>query len=369
MGYVVGFFVLLLAVGWLDRGRARDFREYLLAGRRQGAAVVGLSLMASCIGGSATVGVVGMGYAVGLPAWWWLGSGALGLLGLGFFLAGRLRALDANTLPDLAGTLLGQGSRLAASLVIVPAWLGITAAQWVAVAKILHPLTGMSQTALLLACAVTVTGYAALGGQLSVLKTDVWQFVILAAALTATAAWLYAAQPVLPDPGRLVLVNAAFPPSRLTYFLVIMGGSYVVCPMLFSRLFTARSPAAARRATLASAAGLAALSLVIVSIGLWAAQALPGLADPDTVLTGAVARALPGPLRTLLVLGLLAAITSSADSCLLTAGSIVEHDLLRRKRVGGIRLSVLGCGALSALVAWGNPDVIGLLLQATTIFT
>ncbi|MDK2955801.1 MAG: solute:Na+ symporter, family [Desulfovibrionales bacterium] len=369
MVWVLGFFALLLIAGLLERGRITGFGEYLLAGRRQSAGVVGFSLMASCIGGSATVGVVGMAYTAGLPAWWWLGSGALGLIVLGCFLARKLRALEANTLPDLAGALLGQRSRIAVALVIAPAWIGITAAQFVTIAKILHPMLGVDQTAILAACALTVTAYAAMGGQISVLKTDVWQFLFLSAALIATAAYLYATHPVWPTRAQLTLVNAHFPPGRLLYFLVIMGGSYVVCPMLFSRLFTARSPQTARRATLGSAIGLALMSLVIAAIGLWAAQVLPGVADPDKVLTGAVAGLLPTPLRVLLVLGLLAAVTSSADSCLITVGSIVEHDLLRRRRVKGIRFHVLLCGLLSAFLAWGRPDIIGLLLQATTIFT
>ncbi len=369
MEYVIGFFALLVIVGLLDVKKAGSFQDFVLAGRRQGVSMVSFSLMASCIGGSATVGVVGMAYALGFPAFWWLGSGAAGLLILGFFLANKLRKYDASTLPDLAGALLGKRTRPLVSLIIVPAWLGITAAQFVAIAKILQPLTGMDQTMTIMACAFTVTVYATLGGQLSVLKTDFWQFLILSAALIASMGYLYVSQPLPLSAFKMEFLNAQFSAHKLAYYMLIMGGSYVVCPMLFSRLFTARTPRTARLATLGASLGLVAMSLVITAIGLWAAFYLPGIENGDNVLTGAIVGQLPGILRVLLIFGLLAAITSSADSCLLTVGSIIEHDLFGKRRVGNIRLQILVCGILSALIAWRQPDIIGLLLDATTIFT
>ncbi len=369
MGYVLGFFALLVVFGLLDLKKAGSFQDFVLAGRRQGVSMVSFSLMASCIGGSATVGVVGMAYGIGFPAFWWLGSGAMGLLILGFFLANKLRKYDVNTLPDLAGALLGKKTRPLVSLIIVPAWLGITAAQFVAIAKILQPLTGMDQTMAILACAATVTVYASLGGQLSVLKTDFWQFLILGTALVATMGYLFISQPLPLDAFKIQFINADFNAHKLAYYLLIMGGSYVVCPMLFSRLFTARTPRTAKWATLGASMGLVVMSLVITAIGLWAAYFLPGMEHTDLVLTGAIVDKLPAALRVLLIFGLLAAITSSADSCLLTVGSIIEHDLFLKRRVGNIRLQILLCGLLSACIAWRQPDIIGLLLNATTIFT
>lgn len=369
MEYVLGFFVLLVIVGLLDVKKAGSFQNFVLAGRRQGVSMVSFSLMASCIGGSATVGVVGMAYGLGFPAFWWLGSGAAGLLLLGFFLADKLRKYNANTLPDLAGTLLGKRTRSLVSLIIVPAWLGITAAQFVAIAKILQPLTGMDQTTAIMACACTVTLYASLGGQLSVLKTDFWQFLFLGLALVASMAYLYGTQPLPVEAFNFQLINDEFSAHRLAYYLLIMGGSYVVCPMLFSRLFTARTPRTAKWATLGACVGLVFMSLVITAIGLWAAYYIPGMENTDLVLTSGIVNKLPGVLRVLLIFGLLAAITSSADSCLLTVGSIIEHDLFDKRRVGNIRLQILLCGVLSALIAWRQPDIIGLLINATTIFT
>ncbi len=369
MGYVLGFFALLVLVGLFDWNKAGSFQDFVLAGRRQGVSMVSFSLMASCIGGSATVGVVGMAYGIGFPAFWWLGSGALGLVILGFFLANKLRKYDVNTLPDLAGALLGKKTRPIVSLIIVPAWLGITAAQFVAIAKILQPLTGMDQTVAILACAATVTVYATLGGQLSVLKTDFWQFLILGGALVASMGYLFVSQPLPLDAFKIEFVNADFNAHKLAYYLLIMGGSYIVCPMLFSRLFTARTPRTAKWATLGASLGLVAMSLVITAIGLWAAYFMPGMENSDLVLTGAIVNQLPAVLRVLLIFGLLAAITSSADSCLLTVGSIIEHDLFLKRRVGNIRLQIFFCGLLSACIAWRQPDIIGLLLNATTIFT
>ena len=127
-------------------------------------------------------------------------------------------------------------------------WLGILAAQFSALAAIIAPLTGMSFFMSLVMGAAAVVLYTAVGGQAAVMKSDILQYLImLVALLIVLVVGIYhgGAASILAEP--VVAVNAAFTVSDFTYFMVIIGGSYVVCPMLFGRFLSARDAAAARR--------------------------------------------------------------------------------------------------------------------------
>ena len=70
---------VLLALGVLDARRSRGSSAFFVNDRSSGTWHTGFSLAASCIGGSATIGMAGLAWQVGTPAFWWLGSGACGL--------------------------------------------------------------------------------------------------------------------------------------------------------------------------------------------------------------------------------------------------------------------------------------------------
>lgn len=356
--------LVMIGIALADWRRTTDFSTYVVAGRRQSAFMVGVSILATCIGASATMGVVDMAADIGTPAFWWLGVGAVGLFFQSLLLAGKLRRYEVNTLPHLVRRLLGPRAALLCSGIIVLAWTGIVAAQFVAAARIVTTLTGWSFAVSLSGAAVLITAYAALGGQLSVMKTDVLQFVVLAAGLLLTAGFLAAGSGLPAGGGRLQLVNEAFPVSRLGYFLVVVGGGYLVCPLLFSRLFAARDERAARRGAFLGCAGLVVMSAVITFIGLCAA----GMGDGDALVTVIMAQ-LPRGVGVVLIFALLSAIVSSTDTCLLAVASIVEHDVLRRTELRGVRLWVLVVGGCGLLLAGKNQDIIGLLIGANAVFT
>ena len=67
-------------------------------------------------------------------------------------------------------------------------------------------------------------------------------------------------------------------------------------------------------------------------------------------------------------LALLSAIVSSADSCLVTAGTVLSHDLLGRDDPRTGRLCILGLGCAWMLLSLWGKGVIGFLLMAYDIY-
>ena len=75
--------------------------SFFLCGRNASASLVAFSIIASCIGGTATLAMMGLAARAGWPAFWWLGGGGIGLAILGLALAKRIRATHAATLPEV----------------------------------------------------------------------------------------------------------------------------------------------------------------------------------------------------------------------------------------------------------------------------
>ncbi|MFA6508206.1 MAG: hypothetical protein WCT14_19030, partial [Treponemataceae bacterium] len=71
----------------------------------------------------------------------------------------------------------------------------------------------------------------------------------------------------------------------------------------------------------------------------------------------------------LLVMGLLAAILSTADTVLITAAGIAQNDLVKRASVTGVRLWTVGIGLIAACIALFQRDVIAILMKTYNGYT
>ena len=368
MIFLILYVMLLLGFGFFEFKKVKNFDDFIISGRTQRTGAITYSIIATCVGASATLGVVSTARRIGFPAFWWLGAGAVGLLLQSFFLSRKVRAVGAYTLPDLTEKLMGRDARFLTSIIVVIAWTGIIAAQFVAGAKLLSAFGDIDPRISILVTALVIVAYSAMGGQSSVMKTDRVQFALLGGAFFFTLVYLYSGHPVPLADIRFDLTNASFTPENLVYYLFVVGGSYFVCPLLFSRILTARDARTARKASFLSALGLVIVSVVITLIGIWASFHIDPSYNKD-ILGYIIAETLPTAGGIALLIGLVSAIISSADTCLFAVASIIEYDILKQERVRTTRLVIGIVGVFSALLAMKNPDIISLLIQAYAVFT
>lgn len=359
--------VALLALGLLDARRDRRAPAFFVNDRSSGALGTGFSLAASCIGGSATVGMAGLAWQVGAPAFWWLGSGACGLALLTVFLARKVRASEAYTMPEMVAAWLGPRARTLVSLIIMPAWLAILAAQFTAMGKLTGALTGMMPEGALLLGAAVIVAYACLGGQASVIRSDLPQCLLLLGGILVVLFWLlgHDATPLAQMP--LTLVNERFGLDRFSYFMIIMGGSYLVCPMLFGRILSARDHGSAVRGCWLAVFVLLVCAAAVVAVGVLCRALVPADVNPDDVLASAIGL-MPPWVGMILLVALLSAVLSSADSCLITASTVLCNDVFRRRDVTWCRAVTLAFGVCGLLLASRGHGILELLLMANDVY-
>jgi SSS family solute:Na+ symporter len=378
---LAAYALLLLAVGVRAAGMVRTVEDYLLAGRRSTGLDTGGSLAATILGASATLGLAGLAFRRGLTGSWWLLAGAVGL-GVLYFLAAAARAHSVYSLPDLLGRWYGPAMRTVASAFIFVAWLGVVGAQMNAAGRILAAFLGGSTVLWVLLSGAVFIVYTALGGQLSVIRTDLYQLGFIVAGVTGCAVvGLKAAhgfaglRQALPPGFFAFPLSPGFALPDLSLLLLVVGSTYLTGPDMLSRLFCSQDLRTARRGILLSIAVIVPAALLIALIGMVARTLFPGAA-PESAFPLLMKHSLPPLLAALVMLALLSAFLSSADTTLMTMTTVLAVDLLRlpaaadtRRGLRALRGVTLLCGVGALAIGLFSGGIIPSLLLSYTIFS
>ncbi|NMB84916.1 MAG: sodium:solute symporter family protein [Methanothrix sp.] len=356
--------------------RLRGLEDFHLAGRALRTTLLIGTFCASIIGASSTIGMAGLGFSKGLPGAWWMLSGTLGLLILAALFSEKIRATGCYTLPELVGSFYGSNARMTASALIVFSWVGVIAVQIVASGKVLGAVFGGDEALFMVACTAVFVIYTAHGGQSSVVRTDLVQFIIIIIGIVV----LFFKAMSKAGPG--LLLSQSFPTSPqmdgwdVASMLLVVGSAYLVGPDMHSRLLSSCSPRDAKISAAISAIILIPMAFLITSLGIFSRSLYPG-ASPEQAIPSLITGLLSSGIGGLVAAALLAAFMSSADTSLMTATSILTLDLYKKARpncsadhlLTASRAAVLILGACSLALAVSLPSIIKTLLIAYTVFT
>lgn len=372
------YFAIVTAIGIYSFFRVKTASDYYISGRKGNWWQISGSLFATIMGGSAILGTVELSQKAGWAAVWFLLSAALGLFILSF-ISKKISLLGHYTLPELLLKFYGKPAERTASIMIPLAWTGIVAAQIIAGAKILDSLGLVTYQQGAVFCAMVFIFYTIAGGQLSILKTDFAQTLIILAGIFSLVVLRMLHTPpeeMLPLSGGLGQgatpdgwFNEQFTPADLFFLLITYSVTFVVGPDIYSRIFCARNERTARNSVLLVALLVIPVAFSLTWLGVMAA------AHPDAgngfILPGT--SFLPPWALGLLAAALLSAVMSSADTTLLTSSMILSELFTGNlDRPGALRLTrifVILMGMVSMLIALKVTSILNALLMALTFFS
>lgn len=337
------YFAILCIIAIHSAMNVKSVPDFFVA--RKGASVKAVtgSLVATILGGSAVIGAIDVGPKMGAATAWFMLVGSLGLFALLPFVK-QAYIRGKYTLPDLIENLYGKLPRTIASIVIPLAWTGIVAAQIIASAKLLQSFTPLSYEISATISAIVFIFYTMAGGQLSILRTDLLQAVLILVGLAiivifaigydftmASSALGFAEEsPVLTKNAPAFPFNQNFTPLSLFLLILTYGSTFTAGPDMFSRLFCAKDDRAAKKAILSAAIILVPVAAIIGFLGAFGT----GLGEVQGARISAIANlVVPPPLAPVIALALLSVVLSSADTTLLSS-SIIICELIFRKRGG-----------------------------------
>lgn len=366
------YLIMFLIIGILDIKKIRSFTDFSVAGKSQSSFTVVMTLLATIIGASTTIGITDTVYKIGFPGIWWLAFGAIGLILQSLFLSERVRKINADTLPDLAGRTVGKTAEFLIALIIVVSWVGVIAGQLVAMNSLITFALGKSDKVIFIIVSLIIIAYTTIGGQMSVVRTDKLQLVIILLGVIACLVYLYGFTKgnTTDVVNNIELLNENYTPANLFTQFFVIGGVFFIGPDIMSRNFISKDERTAKKSARISGIVLLVFSLMITLVGMWIRF---NVSSEELGESGALMYAvslLPKALGVLLVFGLLSAILSSTDTCIINASSIFVKDILKKESVSLVRITVLVIGGLSLLLAvLGRGDIMSLLTGAYSIYT
>lgn len=392
---VLGVYMLaMLGVGVFFLRRNADETDYYVGGRSMGSTHIGLSVVATDVGGGFSIGLGGLGFAMGLSGSWMLFTGFIGawlaavLLIPTVFRLGREHGL--LTYPQVFGTVYSARVALLAALISAIGYIGFTSSQILAGAKLASAtIEGLDLTTALIVMGALAVVYTSMGGMKAVIYTDTVQWMLLLAGL------IFVGLPIAyHELGGMAAIRAATAPGmlslggvgavQLTNWMFAILPIWFVGMTLYQRIFASRDEASARRAWLLAGVlewpvmaflgvALGLLGRVAWQQGRFAEVGFPAgtVMDPEMGLPLLLSQLLPTGMMGLMMAAYFSAILSTADSCLMAASGNLSTDLLparagtsRGRHLLRSQGFTLGLGALALILASTMTSVLDLMLYS-----
>ncbi len=368
----------------LGKRRTRGLVDYYVGGRRMGGVVLGISFFATYSSTNSFVGFSGKAYVYGAP-WLLLAPAAVVFSFLAWkWIAPRLRhmtaELDSVTIPDFIGFRYRSTPArvIAAGIVLFASFLYMTAV-FKGIGNLLEVFLDLPYSLAILLVFLIVMAYTAVGGFISVVRTDALQGVIMlfAAGLLFSGtvrsaggidAFFQVAE--MPSTAHLFSWDAAMPFPVLIGIIVAGTMKFLVEPRQLSRFYALQDQRAIRVGTWTSTALFFVVYALLLPIGIYAHKILPAgsIADSDRVVPTLLGQgAVFSPLvSAFLFVAMVAAAMSSLDSVLLVMASTCHRDLVsvwrgqHREKAGvrATRMYVALFALITAVIALNPPGGI-----------
>jgi len=392
----VTYMVVMLGVGFFFLRRNKSSEDYYVGGRGMGSLHVGLSVVATDVGGGFSIGLGGLGFTMGISGSWMLFTGLIGAWMAAVLLIPSVSKLATEkkllTFPQLFGHYYSKQVALLAGIISAIGYIGFTSSQILAGAKLASAtfIDLDMQTALLIMGIIAIV-YTVMGGIKAVIYTDTIQWIILMSGLifigipmgyNAIGGYQGILETVRPE--LMSLTNIEW--NTLLNWSVTIIPIWFVGMTLYQRIYACGNEKVAKKAWFI--AGLfewPIMAFMGVLLGLFARVAADqgmftelGYADPMNM---DAEIGLPLLLRTVLPVGLMglmmsayfSAIMSTADSCLMAASGNLQTDVLGRwlhtnKPEKSILRSsqwlTLGIGIVALVLAAFMQNVLSLMLYS-----
>lgn len=388
------YLIAMLGVGVYFLNKNKSKEDYYVGGRNLSEGHVGLSVVATDVGGGFSIGLGGLGFVIGLSGSWMLFTGLLGAWLSTVFLIPKIYPLARKrkflSFPEVLAFKYNKRVALIAGVISLVGYIGFTSSQILAGAKLASatfPSIGIREAVLIMGIIAVV--YTVVGGIKAVIYTDTVQWIILMTGLILIGipmgyyklgGWevIKTNIPV----NFLSLANVSF--SDLFNWLITIVPIWFVGMTLYQRIYACKDEKTAKKAwRIAALFEWPVMAFMGVILGLFARIAfeqgmftslgyLPGSEiDAELGLPLFLSTILPVGLMGLMMSAYFSAIMSTADSCLMAAsGNLVTDIFGTLKRKSGLneiilsQIATLIIGVLAILLATLMQSVLELMLYS-----
>ena len=391
---MLAYFLVLIWIGVSvvrSRSEKNKYDSFLAADRNMNLLQTTSSAAATDIGGGFSIAMGGLGFTLGVSGSWMIAVSGLSIVMVSFLMVPKVKRwsdrVKGLTTGDLFAARFDRKTGTLAAVVIGLSWFTFVGGQIIAGGKLLQVTLNMNLTVAVLVSGAVILAYTTMGGLKAVIYTDVFQMLVLMIGI------VFIAVPIgLIEVGGWSAMAQQFSSSDSTKHLLdwsavgwrqMLGWFFAIFPVWFisiaamQRIVAARDVKTAQRGFFLTGIPIEWPLFAIGStmIGLFARYLIPDLTDPELATPMIIMQLLPAGVAGLVIAAYIAAVMSSADSCLMGPVAIFTNDIYKRyikpdsselHLVRVARYATLIMGILAIVTAYLIPNVLDLILYAYT---
>ncbi len=383
------YMMLVLGVGIYFYFKNQTKEDYYVGGRSISASHVGLSIVATDVGGGFSIGLGGLGYLMGLSGSWLLFTGLVGAWITAVIMIPKIKSIDEKlgllSFPDFLQHKYDHRVALGAAIISGIGYLGFTGGQILAGAKLAAstifsdlPFSMEPLTFSIYIMSGIIIIYTVLGGIKAVIYTDTIQWIVLLCGL------LFFALPItyyevggwhemtrqLPKE-FMTLSNIS--PIQLINWIITIVPIWFIGMTLYQRIYACRTVKEAQKAWfMAGIFEYPVIAFVGVTLGMMSRIMFPNI-EPEMGMPLLIKNALPIGITGIVISAYFSAIMSTADSCLIASSGNFVSDIIHKHLLKTashrfiMRLSLvvtLILGILTIIIASSFGTVLEIILHA-----
>ncbi len=371
-----GLATLYLSIGIWASQKVKTLKSYFLADRNLGVFTLTLTLVATQLGSGMLLGTSQKAYQIGFYGIFYTVGMSIGFIILGCGLASKMRSLNIATTAEIFETHYGSVTlkHFASILSIITLW-GILIAQ-ITASKMLFLSLGLDDPYVLGCFWLFLIFYTMLGGLGSVVIIDAIQVILIITVFTFLC---FKSLPMsakkMSDPKLLTKIQNYYFSKKIQLTDLLPT---LFMPTLFSlieqdlaqRFFAAKTRLTATISAFFASAMLISFSCVPLFFGILAKikkVSIPAGAEP---LIPIIAKVASKSLFILAICGIIAAITSTADSLLSAISSNIVQDFetllpMEHQKLRVSRLICFSTGVLALIASYFiTGDIIFILVNS-----
>ena len=337
---------VVLGIGVYHFKRNKHSEDYYVGNRSMTATHVGLSIVATDVGGGFSIGLGGVGFLMGLSGSWLLFTGLVGAWLSAVFIIPRIKKLDAKhgmmTYPDFLRYRYNNKVAFVAAVISGIGYMGFTGAQILAGAKLASVTIfqqapwGMDplQFSIILIAIITVS-YTVIGGLKAVIYTDTIQWIVLLAGLilvtipfTLVKIGGFEALKINLPHEFFTLNNIGW--KQVLNWMITIIPIWLIGMTLYQRMFACKDEKEAKRAWyIAGVFEYPVMAFAGVFLGMCARVVFPS-AEAEMAMPMLISHVLPIGVTGIVIAAYFSAIMSTADSCLMASSGNIVNDIIQR---------------------------------------
>lgn len=375
------YFAILIAIGLIVGKKTKNSQDFAVAGRRIGMFVALCTIIASEWGGGNVMGTASDAYSYGISAYIFPVSMGIGILLLGLLLAKKYWNIEEISMCRYIRKRYSKRCELLATILMLLSIMLVTASQFKAGGLLAESMFGWSHVQAVIIFAIVVCVYTSIGGLLAVAYNDTFNLIFGGLGL------ILCLIVGLTKVGGFTNLMSTMTPERMdprpfgswiwaVDYLASSTFVMLAVPELIQRIWACKTEKVAKRACVVGGVVYIALGVVSLLLGLIAYVLLPNI-DAGVAMPALVLKLFPTLLGTFIILSVMAALVSTADTMLLICSTMITEDLIlpflkkeldEKKKLTLMRVLVFVVGAVTVLFATGFDRVLGLVLFSYYVY-